>query len=617
MSTLTAAQVAELVKRVGFPNTIVGDHTLHVIMVAVCTAESNRREEVVNSIGCVGLFQINAPVHKKYDARRLKEGEYNTRAALDIYKSQGLRAWEAYTNGAYRKYTDEARRGVAQASSVTGTPSTTTTGSTSSGTASTPAVTYGALGPEAVKAGIGVPLVAAKETLSPLSPLKIFGSEIWADFSTLIVGKPTFEAGIETIPNLKFSIADPEGDLLFRHRNVFVRGARIQYLDLSMRLDTLVFEPGPAGNGQISITAIDDMVYALMKLQGAATASGQSAVSWLWSEMFRAGLSPGKNLLGEAVPTQSMISRDVPDQQGTTGSGQQPSAWTTMVRLAKELGKRFFVSGTRLVFGSSAFAMRWTAPGAIQLSRHALTEGEKWLDMPSAKFVTVGSRSDVLEVTGKVPLNRALFFRPGVPIAVRNTPAIAGSDLVQLMCSKVSYGIGTDVDGADITLLSPVDSPAEPPQSTTANSGSTSSGASVSGGGADGQIDRFVSLALQQAGDRYVFGTEASPSDPDPRQFDCSELVEWAAARAGISPKVPDGSAAQKAHCASHGTLISVSQGINTKGALLFAPGHVAISLGNGKTIEAMNPSQGVRQGNATTSRFNAAGKIPGAQGYR
>lgn len=614
MSTLTAAQVAELVKRVGFPNPTVAGLPLHVIMVAVCKAESSFREEVVNRIGCVGLFQINAPVHKKYDARRLKEGEYNTRAALDIYNSQGLRAWEAYTNGAYKKYVDEARRGVAQASSVVGSAATPTSSSAPSGQ---PAVTYGSLGVQAVAAGVGVPLVSAKETLSPLSPLKIFGSEIWADYSTLIIGQPVFDAGIETVPNLKFSIADPEGNLMFRNRNTFVRGARVQYLDLNMRLDTLTFEPGPAGNGQITITAIDDIVYALMALQGAATVSNWSAVQWLYSELFHAGLRPSQCLLGEAVLTQSQIARDVPDQQGTTGGGAQPSTWTTIVRLAKELGKRVFISGTRIVFGSSAFAMRWTAPGAIQLSRHALGEGEKWLDLPSAKLVTIGSRSDVLEVTGRVPLNRALFFRPGVPVAVRNTPAVAGDEFIQLMCSKVTYGIGTDVDGADITLLAPVDPPAEPPQSTSANAGSASSGATASGGGSDGQVDRFVALALQQAGDRYALGAEASASDPDPRVFDCSELVEWAAARAGISPKVPDGSGAQRAHCANHGTLIGIQLAINTKGALLFMDGHVAISLGNGKTIEAMNPSSGVRQGNANGRRWLAAGRIPGAQGYR
>lgn len=610
MTVLTYAQVAALVKQVGFPNPTVAGQPLHVVMTAVCSAESGRRTDVVNSIGCVGLFQINAPVHKKYDARRLKEGEYNTRAALEIYNSQGLQAWEVFTDGAYKKYIDSARRGVAQASSVEGAPVV-------GGSSSTPSVTYGPPAPELVAAGVGVPLVSAVESQSPLAPLKIFGSEIWADYSTLIIGKPMYEAGIETIPNMKFSIADPEGELLWRHRNVFVRGARVQYLDLNFRLDTLVFEPGPHGTGQLTVTAISDIVYALMELQGAATASGLSAPQWLHSEMFRAGLRPSKYLLGESTVTQSQISRDVPDQQGAVGAGQKPSGWTTIVRLARELGKRVFISGDRIVFGSSAFAMRWTAPGAIQLSRHALGEGEKWLGLPSARMVSIGDRADVVEVTGRVPFNRALFFRPGVPVAVRNTPSVAADEFVTLMCSKVSFAIGTDTDGADVTLLAPVDPPAEPPDAGDANGGSTSSGTSVSGGGADGQVDKFVSLALQQAGDRYVFGAEASPSEPDPRQFDCSELVEWAAARAGISPKVPDGSAAQKAHCQRHGTMISVQAGINTKGALLFSPGHVAISLGNGKTIEAMNPSQGVRQGNATASRFKEAGKIPGAQGYR
>jgi cell wall-associated NlpC family hydrolase len=186
------------------------------------------------------------------------------------------------------------------------------------------------------------------------------------------------------------------------------------------------------------------------------------------------------------------------------------------------------------------------------------------------------------------------------------------------MCTSVTHNLGTDTDGAELTLTLPVDPPPQPPTQTTsagANGGSTSADG-ASGGGADGQIGRFVALALQQAGKRYVFGAEAAASDPNPRAFDCSELVEWSAARVGISPKVPDGSAAQLAHCKSKGTLISVQQGITTKGALLFMPGHVAISLGNGKTIEAMNPSAGVKQGNANNRGWTAAGRIPGAQGY-
>lgn len=128
------------------------------------------------------------------------------------------------------------------------------------------------------------------------------------------------------------------------------------------------------------------------------------------------------------------------------------------------------------------------------------------------------------------------------------------------------------------------------------------------GGGAAGgakSAGLFVSHALAQTGDRYVFGAEASVSDPNPDAFDCSELVQWAAGRAGVP--FTDGSSAQIAAC--HG--ISVDQAIRTRGALLWHPGHIAISLGNGRTIEAANPGFGVGQITAY-GRFQRGGLIPG-----
>jgi cell wall-associated NlpC family hydrolase len=272
-----------------------------------------------------------------------------------------------------------------------------------------------------------------------------------------------------------------------------------------------------------------------------------------------------------------------------------------------------------LVFGSAAFAMQWCAPGTMRISYHGYTEAERFLTLPSARRISVGSRSGVLELTGRVPLNRAKYFRPGTRTTMVSIPSVVGSNEITMMVTHISHDIGTDTDGAEVTWLEPIDPPPEPPAAPTAdgvNGGSTSAGG-ASGGGGDGQIDRFVAEALRMAGKKYVFGAEAAASDPNPRSFDCSELVEWAAARVSISPKVPDGSAAQLAHCRAKGTTMSVSSAINTKGALLFMPGHVAISLGNGKTIEAMNPSSGVKQGNASGRGWTAAGKIPGAAGYR
>lgn len=605
MTTLSCTQVAALVKKVGFPS------SLHVTFVAIAKAESGNRVEVVNSIGCVGLFQINAPVHKQFDRRRLATAEYNVRAALSIYKSQGIRAWEAYTNGAYKRYLSEARQGVARASDVNAGSVTMPTGDAD--TDELEAITYGPKGPQITKAG-SARAYKAQADLGPLADLRIRGKTAKVMVQSIITGSPMFETGIETVPNVKFSLVDPDGGLLWdgkKHGWLWQQGASVEYRDMRLRIDTATFVPGSHGTGQIDIVAIDDIVYRLMRLRGARTASNISATEWIAQELRLVGLNPNHMFLGQSVPSQSVIARDEDDQEGESSPGQQPSSWTTMVRLARELGKRLFVSGHRLVFGSSAFAMHWCGTSGLRLGWNNVAIKERFLTLPTAENVSVGDRQ-ALKLSGRIPMNRAIYFRPGRRAWVTGVPMVMGFTARHLMVASLSHSLGSDVDGAEITLIRPIDPPPEPPEAPNDNTGSTSGLAGISGGGADGQIARFVNLALSQIGDTYVFGAEASPSDPNPSRFDCSELVEWAAARAGISPRVPDGSSAQIAHCKS----ISVAQAIKTKGALLWSPGHIAISLGNGTTVEAMNPSAGVRKGRAA-GRFSRGGLIPGAKGYR
>lgn len=116
----------------------------------------------------------------------------------------------------------------------------------------------------------------------------------------------------------------------------------------------------------------------------------------------------------------------------------------------------------------------------------------------------------------------------------------------------------------------------------------------------------FVALCQKQVGDRYIFGAEANLSDPDPDVFDCSELVQWACARLGVV--IPDGSSNQRARVIP----MSVAEAAKTRGALLFRPGHVAISLGSGNaTVEARGREYGVVN-YIIGNRFDYAGKIPG-----
>lgn len=132
----------------------------------------------------------------------------------------------------------------------------------------------------------------------------------------------------------------------------------------------------------------------------------------------------------------------------------------------------------------------------------------------------------------------------------------------------------------------------------------------------------FIERARAQSGDVYVFGAVARADDPDPDAFDCAELVQWAAAQAGVTD-VPTGSWLQYQYVHQAGTTMSVEEALDTPGALLFRFGggdplsanrpsdaHVAISLGNGKTIEARSRKYGVGEFDADGRKWTHAGRI-------
>ena len=136
------------------------------------------------------------------------------------------------------------------------------------------------------------------------------------------------------------------------------------------------------------------------------------------------------------------------------------------------------------------------------------------------------------------------------------------------------------------------------------------------------KADAFVEAALAQKGDSYVFGAEADLDDANPDTFDCSELTQWAADQVGVT--IPDGAMYQYLDLKGKGQLMDVDEALHTKGALLFyfsseptssggrpSTAHVAISLGDGRTIEARGTSYGVNEFGGE-GRFNYAGVIPG-----
>lgn len=114
--------------------------------------------------------------------------------------------------------------------------------------------------------------------------------------------------------------------------------------------------------------------------------------------------------------------------------------------------------------------------------------------------------------------------------------------------------------------------PARPPVATAASPGPTFSAPLPQGSG----VGAAISAAESQIGVPYVYGGESAGQG-----FDCSGLVQWSFARAGIS--LPRTAAAQ------YGAVSHITMGDLEPGDLVFFGdlSHVAIYIGNGEIVEA------------------------------
>lgn len=119
MARLTPSQIRAYWLAAGGGSQVVqstaGAIALDVLMTAIALAESREGDPAAINPGVgaggrrtneysVGLWQINTLVHKTYSVSQLKDPAINASEAVRIYRTQGLRAWGAYTDGRFRSY---------------------------------------------------------------------------------------------------------------------------------------------------------------------------------------------------------------------------------------------------------------------------------------------------------------------------------------------------------------------------------------------------------------------------------------------------------------------------------------------------------------------------------
>lgn len=138
----------------------------------------------------------------------------------------------------------------------------------------------------------------------------------------------------------------------------------------------------------------------------------------------------------------------------------------------------------------------------------------------------------------------------------------------------------------------------------------------------------MVDLALPHVGERYVYGSVVPYNDPNYRgPWDCAEFISWLAYQS--TGRLYGAMATTNGANAYTGTWqrdvqnstvqsVSVDTAIRTRGAILLrypgsgVDGHIALSLGNGQTVEAQSTATGVVIGKATGRSWSVGVIIPG-----
>lgn len=288
-----------------------------------------------------------------------------------------------------------------------------------------------------------------------------------------------------------------------------------------------------------------------------------------------------------------------PVQKLVERGGRDNSSWDLAGTLASDIQWRRFSNGKQLIAGSDEWLLERGSRKPHEITENSGPWGSVDYDLDS------GKRTSEATVTVDAEWG-AILAGDGVRIR-DDYPATAGLWIVTAYEQELGDDTATVTLGRQRHVLK------EPKRESSSGGdpgednflpdrggdpGAAGTDASTTSS-ANPARERMVQFALAQRGDKYAWGGNG------PSEWDCSGLVGGATAAAG--KPLTGASATQWSTCQAQGRAISVAAGLSTRGALLFRMGspynHVAISLGNGSTIEAMGTAYGVLVAGGAASR--------------
>ncbi|MGH9121212.1 MAG: C40 family peptidase [Acidimicrobiales bacterium] len=326
--------------------------------------------------------------------------------------------------------------------------------------------------------------------------------------------------------------------------------------------------------------------------------------------------TPGVQLLSKGDQQSPLTWGGTQDTGGSstvdsgTGAGVTEDAWSCLVRLANAAQWRCFSDGTTIWFGPDDWLL--SAPVAASVVERALglnaTPGITVVDNIDMDW-DIGKAQATLDITAVAAL---LTWPPGAIVGVAGVGIATGnwivSDLVRQSLFLPDVNIECVQAQPPITesmLAALATSGASAPTAANASGQSTVTSTTSGPGGGSAFAQAAVAAARTQQGVAYVYGGETAGAG-----FDCSGLVQWAYAQAGVSvPRTSEDQwAAYQGNAVPQpwpdnlvpGDLVFTEFGEDTPGE----PGHVGIYIGSGQVLQA--PYTGTNVGLDTFADFTS-----------
>lgn len=238
----------------------------------------------------------------------------------------------------------------------------------------------------------------------------------------------TWDSSVDQVSQLTIELDDPNFSIL--NSGVFSRRTPISFNGSNLIVAAVETNDG-SGLGGLSVSCRPDTIDKLKQLRGKKVRTNISPSTFVGSECAAAGVPIG---IIQPGAKRKKVSRDVKQKGDYYDQDAMPSAWTTITRLASELGYLAYESNNKLYFGTPkfladnmpSFTVQWDKSSGVTTTETQVNPICRW---------SIDSEDTEVEVN--IPLVHAGSAQIGSRLILQGFPEFSGSYFL----SGVSYPV--------------------------------------------------------------------------------------------------------------------------------------------------------------------------------